>query len=81
MNEIEKTCENCMYETESGDGFHCRNCIHNTTMQENFKPNVCEWHCDEYGRWHTECNYLADNDPLEYTFCPYCGKKIKIVGD
>lgn len=41
--------------------------------------DVCEWHCDEYGRWHTECHYLADNDPLEYTFCPYCGKKIKVV--
>ena len=41
--------------------------------------NVCEWKCDEYGRWHTECHCLADNDPLEYTFCPYCGKKIKEV--
>ena len=41
--------------------------------------DVCEWHCDEYGRWHTECHTLADNDPLEYTYCPYCGKKIKVV--
>lgn len=41
--------------------------------------DVCEWHCDEYGRWHTECHILADNDPLEYTYCPYCGKKIKVV--
>lgn len=45
------------------------------------KDDVCEWKCDEYGRFHTECHYLADNDPLEYTYCPYCGKKIKIVGD
>ena len=43
--------------------------------------DVCEWNCDEYGRYHTKCHTLADNDPLEYTYCPYCGKKIKIVGD
>lgn len=47
--------------------------------QGSISDDVCEWHCDEYGRWHTECHYLADNDPLEYTFCPYCGKKIKVV--
>ena len=44
--------------------------------QGSVSDDVCEWHCDEYGRWHTECHYLADNDPLEYTYCPYCGKKI-----
>lgn len=49
--------------------------------QGGVSDDVCEWRCDEYGRWHTECYYLADNDPLEYTYCPYCGKKIKIVGD
>lgn len=47
--------------------------------QGGVSDDVCEWHCDEYGRWHTECHYLADNDPLEYTYCPYCGKKIKVV--
>ena len=26
--------------------------------------DVCEWHCDMYGRWHTKCHTLADNDPL-----------------
>ena len=41
--------------------------------------DFCEWHCDMYGRWHTKCHTLADNDPLEYTYCPYCGKKIKVV--
>lgn len=41
--------------------------------------DVCEWHCDVYGRWHTKCHTLADNDPLEYTYCPYCGKKIKVM--
>lgn len=42
---------------------------------------VCEWKEDAYGRWHTECNMLADNNPLEYTYCPYCRKKIKVVDD
>lgn len=41
--------------------------------------DVCEWREDAYGRWHTDCHYLADNDPLEYTYCPYCGKKIEVV--
>lgn len=41
--------------------------------------DLCKWHCDEYGRWHTECHILADNDPLEYAYCPYCGKNIKAV--
>ncbi|MDY5641017.1 MAG: hypothetical protein SPF36_07940 [Lachnospiraceae bacterium] len=41
--------------------------------------DVCEWRCDAYGRWHTRCNILADNDPLEYTYCPYCGRKIEAV--
>lgn len=43
--------------------------------------DVCEWRCDVYGRWHTKCHTLADNDHLEYKYCPYCGKKIMIVGD
>lgn len=41
--------------------------------------DVCEWHCDVYEIWHTKCHILADNEPLEYTYCPYCGNKIKVV--
>ena len=41
--------------------------------------DVCEWRCDVYGRWHTKCHTLADNDHLEYKYCPYCGKRIKVV--
>ena len=47
--------------------------------QGGVSDDFCEWHCDMYGRWHTKCHTLADNDPLEYTYCPYCGKKIKVV--
>ena len=41
-----------------------------------YDDDSCEWRCDAYGRWHTKCHILSDNDPLEYTYCPYCGKKI-----
>lgn len=47
--------------------------------QGGVSDDACEWHCDVYGRWHTKCHTLADNDPLEYTYCPYCRKKIKVV--
>ena len=49
--------------------------------QVGVSDDVCEWKEDAYGRWHTECNMLADNNPLEYTYCPYCRKKIKDVDD
>lgn len=41
--------------------------------------DVCEWREDGYRRWHTQCNALADNSPLEYKYCPYCGKKIRMT--
>ena len=50
-----------------------------TAKKRIVSDDVCEWKEDAYGRWHTDCHYLADNEPLEYTYCPYCGKKIKVV--
>lgn len=47
--------------------------------QGGVSDDACEWYCDDYGRYHTKCHTLAENDPLEYTYCPYCGKKIKVV--
>lgn len=38
MCEIEKTCENCMYDEEPANGKHCGKCIHNAT--ENFNPKM-----------------------------------------
>ena len=36
--------------------------------------------CDEiYSAIPNLDHVLEDNDPLEYTYCPYCGKKIKVV--
>ena len=49
---------------------------------------VCEWRlCDEEANvYDTSCrnpHILIEGTPQEnnYEFCPYCGKKIKIVGD
>ena len=61
----------------------CRICVVDDAIeivkQGGVSDDVCEWRCDVYGRWHTKCHTLADNDPLEYKYCPYCGKKIKVV--
>ena len=64
MNEIEKTCENCMYEMESEDGLHCRNCIHNTMIQENFEPNVCEWKLTEEDALETLNNAILEGNSI-----------------
>ena len=47
--------------------------------QGGVSDDVCVWKRDVYGRWHTECHIVVYNNPLEYTYCPYCGKKIKVV--
>ena len=67
------------------DGRNCFECcaeyLIEIVKQGVISDDVCEWKEDAYGRWHTECNMLADNNPLEYTYCPYCKKKIKVVDD
>ena len=43
--------------------------------------DVCEWtKIDEEGYKNCECNY-DETIPDFFKYCPYCGKKIKIVGD
>ena len=51
------------------------------SVLEGNHDDVCELRCDLYGRWHTQCHTLSGHNPLEYKYCSYCGKKIKIVGD
>lgn len=36
--DLEKTCENCEYESEDIEGKHCRKCIHNA--EEHFVPKI-----------------------------------------
>ena len=55
-------------------------------FEEN-KDDVCEWkYNDTEYYWESSCDHLhifMSDGPKEndYDFCPYCGKKIKIVGD
>ena len=51
-------------------------------FEEN-KDDVCEWHKVKNGNAY-KCNTHAeihDSRVLDWCKCPYCGKKIKIVGD
>ena len=56
--------------------------------QGGVSDNMCEWRlCDEEANvYDTSCrnpHILIEGTPQEnnYEFCPYCGKKIKTVGD
>ena len=56
--------------------------------QGSASDDACEWRlCDEEANvYDTSCrnpHILIEGTPQEnnYEFCPYCGKKIKIVGD
>ena len=75
-------CESCsLLEVCAGSKWcgECHNKVIEIVKQGGVSDDVCEWKEDAYGRWHTDCNTLADNNPLEYTYCPYCGKKIRRV--
>lgn len=57
-------------------------------LAEEYNNDVCEWkqHEREIDVYFTECgqaHIFVDGNPEEnnYEYCPYCGKKIKIVGD
>ena len=77
-----ENCESCSFLEKCAGSICCVEC-HNKVIeivkQGGVSDDVCEWKEDAYGRWHTDCNTLADNNPLEYTYCPYCGKKIRRV--
>ena len=55
-------------------------------VAEEYKQEVCEWRlCDEEANvYDTTCrntHILLEGSPMDnnYEFCPYCGKKIKVV--
>ena len=57
-------------------------------LAEEYDNDVCEWkqHEREIDVYFTECgqaHIFVNGNPEEnnYEYCPYCGKKIKIVGD
>ena len=47
--------------------------------EENADDDVCEWKYS--GNVSISCNYKRFTDLHSFEYCPYCGKKIKIVGD
>ena len=60
----------------------------NIILRKYEEEDVCEWRlCDEGANvYDTTCrnpHILIEGTPREnnYSYCPYCGKKIKIVGD
>ena len=70
----------------------CRICVVDDAIeivkQGGVSDDVCEWRlCDEEANvYDTSCrnpHILIEGTPKEnnYEYCPYCGKKIKIVGD
>lgn len=50
-------------------------------MQEEYKQEVCEWKKDKImsGMYVTCSGYVTYLKDFKY--CPYCGKKIKVIGD
>lgn len=55
-------------------------------LAEEYNNDVCEWkqHEREIDVYFTECgqaHIFVDGNPEEnnYEYCPYCGKKIKVV--
>ena len=72
-------CENCQFLTIKDDAEKER--YESEVVKKGYDgtDDVCEWREDGYRRWHTQYNVLADNSPLEYKYCPYCGKKIRMT--
>ena len=59
----------------------------NAERIRNMTDDVCEWKYDDSEYYfESSCDHLhifMSDGPKEneYRFCPYCGKKIRIVGD
>ena len=45
--------------------------------EENTFDDVCEW--KHSGNVYISCNYKRFTDLHSFDYCPYCGKKIKVV--
>lgn len=41
--------------------------------------DVCEWKYSTNKIWNTDCKTQSVHYPVGYMYCPYCGKKIKVV--
>ena len=84
-----ENCESCSFLEKCAGSICCVEC-HNKVIeivkQGGVSDDVCEWRlCDEEANvYDTSCrnpHILIDGAPEEnnYKYCPYCGKKIKVV--
>ena len=52
-------------------------------LAEEYNNDFCEWEYDDFeDSWQTSCGTsfsLCDSDREVTNYCPYCGKKIKVV--
>ena len=52
-------------------------------LAEEYNNDFCEWEYDDFeDGWQTSCGTtfsLCDSDKEITHYCPYCGKKIKVV--
>lgn len=52
-------------------------------LAEEYNNDFCEWEYDDFeDSWETSCGTyfsLCDSDREVTNYCPYCGKKIKVV--
>lgn len=55
----------------------CKDCT--GCVQCKAADDVCEWKYS--GNVYISCNYKRFTDLHSFEYCPYCEKKIKIVGD
>lgn len=81
-------CESCSFLKVCAGSICCRECHKKTieiVKQGGVSDDVCEWKYNDYEYyWESSCDHLhifmADGPKEnEYSFCPYCGKKIKVV--
>ena len=79
-------CEECPYYYANSNDVIDREDAIEIVKQSGVSNDVCEWRlCDEEANvYDTSCrnpHILIEGTPKEnnYEYCPYCGKKIKVV--
>ena len=84
---IPKEIRRKLFATKCTDGEPMEICMNKDTIvmrkYEENKDDVCEWKVKS-NYYVTKCSH--DTDVMyglkqDFKYCPYCGKKIKIVGD
>ena len=81
VEELEKMEEKALRVQNYDVSFYATGQMHKAieiVKQGHESDDVCEWkRVDEIG--YQNCEYDYDEMPDFFKFCPYCGKKIKVV--